>query len=133
MAKLLVGWKNYSTCEDCAYHLKRDVNNSISYTMAGICMYPYLTPYPLYWWLWHIWYIYCMADHLYMLCYPRSPPLLLFLTIYWISLAQGPAAANTIFITWKKDAENDKHFHAHGNSLAEIEQRARDKINIKSL
>ena len=38
-----------------------------------------------------------------------------------------------ILISWKKDAENDKHFHAHRNSLADIEQRARDKRNKKKV
>ena len=126
MAKLLVGWNNYSTCDDCAYHLNRDVTNTIFYILAGISVYPFLSQYTFYWWVWNICLIYCMSSHVHMLCFP---PLLLFVMTYLISNLKGPNTANAFFYMWKKEHENDPHFHAHGNSLEEPEQRARDKRN----
>ena len=127
MAKLVHGWKNYNTCEDCAYHLKRDVITTIFYILAGISMYPFLSPYTFYWWVWNICLIYCMSSHVHMLCFPRSPPLLLFVMTYLISILKGPNTANAFFYMWKKEHENDPHFHALENSPEEPAQRARDK------
>ena len=127
MAKLLVSWKNYSSCADCAYHLKRDLYTSFGYIIMGISINKYVAPYTTIWWVLAIGYLYTLADHMYMLCYPRSPPLPVFLTIYWIAISEGPTQAGAMFYKWKKMNDNDREFHTHGNSLVEIAQRARDK------
>ena len=122
MAKLLVSWKNYSSCADCAYHLKRDLYTSFGYIIMGISIYKYVAPYTTIWWVLAIGYLYALADHMYMLCYPRSPPLPVFLTIYWIAISEGPTQAGAMFYKWKKMNDNDREFHTHGNSLVEIAQ-----------
>ena len=135
MRKLLVSWQNYSTCEDCAAHLKRDVWNTISYILARLFIYPSLDPYPVCWWLWIFLYLYAVADHLFMLCYPRSPPLPVWLYITWKLFSEGSTRASVEFYKWKQRQENDpidsKLYHNHGDSLAEISQRAKDKRNKK--
>ena len=93
----------------------------------GISIYKYVAPYTTIWWVLAIGYLYALADHMYMLCYPRSPPLPVFLTIYWIAISEGPTQAGAMFYKWKKMNDNDREFHTHGNSLVEIAQRARDK------
>ena len=88
MSKLIKGWKNYSTCEDCAFHLKRDVMNIILYGMLGYFVYPYLDPYPVWWWLWNFIYGYLMVVYLFML---NNTTLSMFITriMYTIGEVEG--------------------------------------------
>ena len=74
-----------------------------------------------------------MSAHLHMLCNPRSPPLLLFIIFYVISLAMGPDTADVFFDMWEKEHAHHRHYHGHGNNLVEIEQRAGDKRNKKKV
>ena len=129
MAKLVLGWKNFNTCEDCAYHLNRDVINTIFYILAGISVNPFLSPYTFYWWLWNIWFIYCTSAHLHMLCFPLSLPLLLSIIMYGISLSEGEVTANAFFYDWKKNYEHDPNYHSHGESLLDIERTVKDERN----
>ena len=66
MAKLLVSWKNYSSCADCAYHLKRDLYTSFGYIIMGISINKYVAPYTTIWWVLAIGYLYALADHMYI-------------------------------------------------------------------
>ena len=70
-----------------------------------------------------------------MLCYPRSPPLPVWLYITWKLFSEGSTRASVEFYKWKQRQENDpidsKLYHNHGDSLAEISQRAKDKRNKK--
>ena len=77
----------------------------------GISIYKYVAPYTTIWWVLAIGYLYALADHMYMMCYPRSPPLPVFLTIYWIAISDGPTQAGAMFYKWKKMNDNDREFH----------------------
>ena len=128
MRKLFLSWQNYSTCEDCAHHLKRDVFYTIIFSMLGYFIHPYLDTFPVVWWMWNIGYIGFMTDHFFMLCQsPKSPP---FTLSMFIALRIG---AKEFYEKTKNAVENNNRlYHFHREGLAD-EKRANEEEEKQAL
>eukprot|EP00092_Neocalanus_flemingeri_P032984 GFUD01035868.1.p1 GENE.GFUD01035868.1~~GFUD01035868.1.p1 ORF type:complete len:380 (+),score=110.30 GFUD01035868.1:38-1177(+) len=130
MRQLLISWKNYDTCENCAFQLKKDVENTLSSIVVGYLTYLYLDPLnPGLWWWWISIYTFCTVDHFYMLCCPQSPPLSLLWE--WAREGNTEGESATKFQEWKKKI-GAKYYHIHGESLEEAEDE-KEKLDKQTL
>ena len=117
MRKLLICFQNFSTCENCAKHWKRDIITTFGNIAFGYGIYPYLVPYPVLWWIFNIFYIYSMADHFWMLWMLWMPPLPIFMSIIWKFFTCGENSANLMLHQWMELSEKENflgHCDHHG-------------------
>ena len=129
MRKLLIEWENRATCEKCDFFLMLDVAQTILYWSVGYFVYPYLT-YPELWWLWSIFYITWMVDHVFMLCFPNDPPWLTFrIFIAFKRFSEGELRAARRLYNMRMEMCNTYYHHFHGEHLLEIVKKAKEELD----
>ena len=136
MRKVFINLLNYSTCEDCAFHLVRDVLVFILIYVLGYFTYPAPGPaiyffYRVLWFLWNSFYIYLVVHHVFMICYPNSPPIMMQLA--W--RLRGRTFIRQLYWTMKKTVKEDQGdlYHFHGESVEEVLKRAEKGEEITNM